>query len=213
MNCNYCSDSNFESEDDLYQHIRSEHDEEEVSQIDARKVRKQYGGFEGSPVGFMKKYGMLFAGAFVAAIVVGIVAYTVFMGGSNGENSSEQFSHVETTPSGTAHYHGQFYMSINGNNVDFSQQQYQLQDNSFHFESGEGVRWHGHANNITIQYALATLDIKLTEDYVTVNGDKYERGSEAEVSVTVNGSEVDPATYTLQRDDTVTVEINTNVEE
>lgn len=205
MDCKYCPET-FDSEDDYYSHLASSHTESEVTNLEAKKVKNSYGGFsdEESERDYILMAGLFVAGLFAA----GILASVFFMGGDG--STSGEYEHVEHYPSGQAHEHGQWHMEVNGEEIDFSQDKYQVADDKFHFEGGDGERWHAHAQNITIQYALATLGFEVTENHVRFNDTTYERPEEATVTVLVNGEEVDPVTYRLSDGDAVRISIETN---
>ena len=70
---------------------------------------------------------------------------------------------------------------------------------AFDFEGGDGQVWHGHAQRVTLEWAMSSLGIEVTTNAVTFEGTTY-RDSDPQyaVSVTVNGEPVDPGAYVLQ---------------
>jgi hypothetical protein len=99
---------------------------------------------------------------------------------------------------------------VAGDAVDFSQDRYQLADRQFHFEGGDGERWHAHARGVTLEYALATLDIGATTDSVWYDGTRYTDGENANVTLAVDGESVNPKEYVLQQGDAVRVVVRPN---
>jgi hypothetical protein len=99
------------------------------------------------------------------------------------------------------HGHGLINVTIAGERVDFSRSEYQRprEFSAFHFERGNGRMWHKHADGVTLEYAMATLGIGVSENTVAIDGTTY-RDSDpgTNVSVTVDGQAVDPATYELE---------------
>lgn len=198
VDCDYC-DASFDSEDAYLEHLGSAH-EGELGSIDRRRVDEYSGGSDdgGSiPTGPAILVGVI---GFSLAIVVYVV---VFMGGSGGGGGGPATTNgieVAQTPGElrSAHEHGTMEVRIDGQRLDFSQSQYQVADRKFHFEGGDGRVWHGHASGVTLEYALATLDIRATENSVTYGGTTYTDGENANVSITVDGDPVDPETYVLQ---------------
>jgi hypothetical protein len=193
--CTYCGAS-FDDEDAYLAHLEAEH-EGELGPIDRRKVQ---GGSDGDggfdvPTGPVVLTVVLLAG-------VGVVAFSLLGGGGGGGSGGGTVNGiaVETTPAATAdHYHGTANVTVLGERIDFSQQRYQLQADAFHFEGGNGVVWHGHAQRVTLQYAMATLDINVTESTVTVDGTTYRDASDDyAVTVEVDGESVTPSDYVLQ---------------
>jgi hypothetical protein len=202
--CDHCGAS-FDDETAYLKHLRDEHPDD-LGRIEQRRIDSLGGGDGGvdaAPVAL---------GAVLVAAVA-IVAYVVFFtggsGGSGGTGGSGTVNgyQVAQLPTGQAyqgtHYHGQLRMAVQGDTVDFSQQQYQLQAEAFHFE-GDG-RWHVHAPGVTLEFAMATLSIGVTDDSVTYEGTTYTDGEGASVQVLVNGNDVDPASYVLQDGDRVEI--------
>lgn len=111
----------------------------------------------------------------------------------------------------SVHYHGTITMRVGSHRVDFSREQYQLQADAFHFEHGEGKRWHVHAKGVTLQYALETLGITVTNRSVSYRGRTY-RGREpgTTVRIAVDGKPVTPSEYVLQPRDRVRIIVRTS---
>lgn len=199
--CDHCGAS-FDDETAYLRHLRDEH-ADALGRIEQRRVDSlggDDGGLDAAPVAL---------GAVLVAAVA-IVAYVVFFtGGSGGTGGSGMINgyQVAQLPTGQAyegtHYHGQLEMRVTGETVDFSQEQYQLQADAFHFE-GDG-RWHVHAPGVTLEYALATLSIGVSDDSVTYQGTTYTDDENARVQVLVNGNDVEPASYVLQDGDTIEI--------
>ena len=130
-----------------------------------------------------------------------IGGYVVFAGGPGGSDTGNGIE-VEQTPgrvSESAHEHGIINVTIEGERVDFGDPDYRRprEFGAFHFEGGDGRAWHKHADGVTLEYAMATLGIDVSEDRVTVDGESY-RDGDAGASLTVGGEPVDPTTYQLQ---------------
>lgn len=206
--CDYCGES-FPGEDAYLQHLHDEH-YDELGTIDRRRVDSTVADDDGGiPTGPLAVVGVVLA----AALIVG---YVVFIAGGNGggDGATVNGIEVEQTPTGQpfqgTHYHGTIEMTVAGEQVDFSQQQYQLQADEFHFEGGDGERWHAHAPGVTLEYAMATLGIEVTADSVTYEGTTYgDSDSGTTVVVEVNGESVDPAEYVLEDGDHVRIEVQT----
>jgi hypothetical protein len=188
--CPHCPES-FEGETAYLEHLRDDHPDE-FGPVDERRLDQLHGD-DGEPV---SSTALLLGGLAVA--VVGVVLFVTFgLGGSSADEGVD----AARTPSnvGSVHSHGIMEMVVLGERVDFSQEQYQLQANAFHFEGGQGRVWHGHAQGVTLEWAMASLDIQVTADSVTFEGTTYrDSNPEYDVSVTVNGESVDPSAYVLQ---------------
>ena len=188
--CPHCTES-FEDEAGFLAHLRDDHPAE-FGAVDRRRLEQLSGGDDDGISGT----ALLLSG--LALAVVGIVVFVTFgLGGSSGDDGVA----AAQTPTnvGSAHHHGTLEMVVLGERVDFSQSQYQLQANAFHFEAGEGTVWHVHAQGVTLDWAMSSLGIEVTEHSVTFDGTTYRDSSpEYAVSVTVDGEPVDPETYVLQ---------------
>ncbi len=107
---------------------------------------------------------------------------------------------------GTVHYHGTITVSADGQQPDFSEQQYQVQDDYFHFENGDGSEYHVHGQGVTLEYALETLGIGVTDTALSHDGAVYnDSRTDQRVVYEVNGEAVNPETYVLQQGDEVVV--------
>jgi hypothetical protein len=205
--CEYCGES-FAGEDQYLHHLHDEH-YDELGNIDRRRVDDAVGDDDGGiPTGPLAVVGVVLA----AALIVGYVVFVAGGNGGGGDGATVNGIAVEQTPTGEpfqgTHYHGTIEMAVGGEHVDFSQRQYQVQADAFHFENNDGERWHAHAPGVTLEYAMATLGIHVTESTVTYDGTTYRDGDEGTtVVVEVNGESVDPTSYVLQDGDAVHIEV------
>lgn len=204
--CNYCGDT-FEDEAAELRHLQEEH-EGELGPIDQRRVEEEFEGAEDSGIAT----GPLVLGVVILAAVLVVVYVVVFVGGGSGASPATEtaadgdageasLAEVAQTPGamGSAHEHGTIEVVIDGQRIDFSRQEYQLAADQFHFEGGEGRVWHKHATGVTLEWAMASLDIGVSEETVVFEGTVY-RDSDPGTTVTVevNGEPVDPQTYVLE---------------
>jgi len=197
--CEYCS-SSFDDEKSYYAHLGEEH-ADELGPIDRRRVEQHTGGSddEGLPTGPLILFGVI---AFALVVVAYVI---VFMGsgssvGEAGPPATINGINVSKTPVnvGESDFHGRINVTIAGEQLDFSQQRFQLQDQAFHFENGGGSVWHGHGDALTLQYAMATLGINVTDSTVAYDGTTYrDSDSETTVRVQLNGDNIDPSNATL----------------
>ena len=185
--CDYCGES-FDGEVPD-SHLRAEH-LEELGPIDRRRLGEAEAD-DGLPTGPI-------ALVVVIGLAAALVAYVVFFAGSGSASGAGPYQ--------SDHYHGTMEVTVLGDRVDFSQQQYQVQDQRFHFEGGDGTQWHAHATDVTLGYGMEALGFDVTSDSFTYQGTTYEDGSEYDVSVTVNGNPVGPG-YVLKEGDSVVVTV------
>ena len=186
--CDYCG-ATHDGEGAHLDHLESEH-YDELGPIDKRRVDDRGSGFD-VPVGPIAIGVVLVAAA-------GILGYVVFVAGGNGGQ--------EVGPYQSDHYHGPMEMTVLGNDVDFSQSQYQVRDNRFHFEDRNGQRWHAHATGVTFGYAMNALGFDVSTDPNTLvyRGDTYTDGEGYEVVFEVNGNDVSP-NYVLKDGDHIRI--------
>jgi molybdopterin converting factor small subunit len=186
--CDYCGAA-FRDEGAYHDHLRNEH-RDELGPIDRRLVGV---ADEGSslPVGPIALVAILG----VTAALVGYVVF--FTGGSSASGVG---------PAGSDHYHGTIEVTVLGEQVDFSRSAYQLRDDRFHFEGGQGTEWHAHASGVTLGYAMESLGFDLTRDSFTYQGTTYEDGAGYEVRIQVNDEAVGPD-YVLQDGDRVRISV------
>lgn len=194
--CDYCGDA-FDDEDDYLRHLADNH-YEELGRVEKKRVGDLTGDEESN----------IFVYVGVGVVLLGIAAalYFVFFGGNGGGG---EFTAVEPGQAGTAHVHGTIEVVIDGERIDFSQREYQVQDRRFHFEGGRGQRWHVHATDVTLGYGMSTLGIGIDGNSVTFNGTTYsDSDPNTDVTVEVNGRSVDASRYVLRDGDRVRIAVN-----
>jgi len=196
--CDHCRRS-FEDEGAYLRHLRDEH-AGELSRIEQRRVDDLNDDSDGVPT------AAVYGATVVGILLAGAVAYVFFIGGGSANGDVK----VEPHSSGSVHYHGTMNVTIDGQTLDFSEDRYQMQDRQyFHYEAGDGSQWHVHGQDVTLEYALHTLDIQVTENSVTFEGTTYSDDDGTTVTIEVNGESVNPRDYVLQRGDSVRVVVTT----
>lgn len=180
--CDYCGES-FGSEKAYHKHLKAEH-EGELGPIDRRRV-----GLEGSEGSSLSDAAGPIALGVIILFAAGIIGYLVFLPGGTPQPHNL----------GAVHGHGTINVTVLGQSPNFASEQYQYQDNYFHFEGGSGRFWHVHGEGVTLAYAMETLGIGVTDNSVTFNGTTYEDSApQYDVEVTVGGEDVDPSQYVLR---------------
>lgn len=80
-------------------------------------------------------------------------------------------------PIGSAHVHAIFVVKLDGQNVDFSQRQYQVgaTGNSYiHFEGGDGSTIHRHSTKVPIGEYLRSVNIDIRDGcFILGNGEQF----------------------------------------
>lgn len=149
-------------------------------------------------------------------VVLGIVLVlsigalgVVLISSSDEETPEARNAEIQPTNLWSVHHHGTIEVIIDGQEIDFSQERYQNQAGAFHFEGGEGSRWHVHAQNVTLEYAMGTLGFDITDSSVRYQGQTYQDGApNGTVTITVNEEPVDPSTYVLRDGDQIRIVAN-----
>lgn len=108
------------------------------------------------------------------------------------------------------HIHGDMTVTVDGEQVDFSNSKYQSSDRYFHFEGGTGEYWHAHSWSLSLGYGLSSLPgFSVDGDTITHNGTTYDPATPGTtVTVTVNGEPVDIDEYYLKDGDDVEITLN-----
>jgi hypothetical protein len=200
--CDYCSES-FEDEEPYLEHLRDEHGDD-LGPIEQRRVDALDDGGDGLP-------GFVYAAvAVVGLVLVGGVAVGLLGGGGGGNGQLNDSAPQQPVGLGTVHEHGGMTVTIDGQTLDFSQREYQLQNDYFHYENGDGSQWHVHGSGVTLEYGLETLGMDVAPDALAFEGTVYRTSEGDTVRYVVNGQSVDPTTYELQQGDQVEVVATSN---
>jgi hypothetical protein len=190
--CSYCGAS-FDDEEAYLVHLRDSH-ADELGPIDERRISELDGddrSFATGPIAL----------GIILLIALTAVAYIVVSGGISGDSAGANGPQNV----GESDYHGTMAMFVAGQPVDFSRQRYQVQDRAFHFEGGDGSTWHGHATDITLEYAIETLGIEVTNSSIVYDGTSYNQSEGEIVSFEVDGESVPPTDYVIERGDRINV--------
>ncbi|SDZ89012.1 hypothetical protein SAMN04488065_1033 [Haloplanus vescus] len=190
--CRYCGET-FDDEGAHDDHLKAEH-ADELGPIDRRRLSVD--DDEGRVSLRMVALG-------VVVLLAGVVVVYATLMGSEGASRP-----IEPTDVGAVHYHGTINVTIGNQSVDFSQQRFQYEStnvDAFHFEGGDGSEWHVHARSVTLQWAMATIGLEVTDETVTADGETYGDDPDETAIVEVNGSPVEPSTYILQEGDHIRI--------
>ena len=195
--CRYC-DARFDDEAALIQHLGTEHAADELSPIDQRRVKGHTDSDDGGlPTGAIAGIGI------GVVLVIGMLVAVVLVAGGGGDEPLLYTDDVAKTPSDfdSLHEHGLMDVEIDGEVFDFANDQSLIMADPywFHFHGGNNV-WHTHGQDITLEYALATLGIVVDDGGTVIeyNGEHYDdRDENTTVSITVDGEAVDPSEHVL----------------
>ncbi|WP_267640897.1 EGFR-like transmembrane domain-containing protein [Haloarchaeobius amylolyticus] len=205
--CDHCGGS-FDEEAAYLRHLRDEH-HDELGRIERRRVDGLDDG--GGPPTSTIALGV--AGVLFALIVGGLLVSLGSGNSSAGAATTFVDDSVRQPASlGTVHEHGPMTVTVDGRSLDFSQNKYQLQDDFFHYENGDGSTWHVHGQGVTLEYALESLGMGVTQNGFAFGDEVYRASEGSTVVYEVNGQPVDPERYVLQDGDRVRVVADDPVE-
>ena len=111
------------------------------------------------------------------------------------QNSEQNFT------LGSAHEHAQFFLNVNGSEEEFADRKYQLQSRYVHLENFKPHIVHKHSENVTWIYFLETINVEAGEKCVKFKGNE-QCGN---VSITLNGEEVDSLDQEIQQGDKLAI--------
>ena len=143
-------------------------------------------------------------------IILPIIAAIVIIAGiSLYVFSQNTLSVAGFGPLGSAHEHAAFLVKVNGQNIDFSQPQYQVQSDYIHVENGDGTTLHRHATNVTFVDFLKSvkMDIDKKNNCLTfTNGTEYCDDDNNKLRTFINGNSTGSISdYVLNNDDRLLV--------
>jgi sulfur carrier protein ThiS len=213
--CTHCGES-FADEDASLAHLASTH-RDDLGAIEERRVAAyEDAGDGGAPTS-------LYAAIGVVGLLLAVAVYALLSGGGGDDRTLAQEA---TSPMagggsvpapaqdavvaprnyGATHEHGTMAVVVDGTRLDFARPRYQMQADGFHFEERNGRQYHLHAERVSLEYALETLGIGVTEHALSYDGTVYDdREAGVTVAYRVNGERVDPENTLLGQGDRVEV--------
>ena len=120
----------------------------------------------------------------IAAIVI-IAGISIYVFSQNNQ------SVAGFGPLGSAHEHAAFLVKVNGQNIDFSQPQYQVQSDYIHVENGDGTTLHRHATNVTFVDFLKSVKMDIDKKnncLAFTNGTEYCDDDNNKLRTFINGN-------------------------
>lgn len=125
-------------------------------------------------------------------IILPIIAAIVIIAGiSIYVFSQNTLSVAGFGPLGSAHEHAAFLVKVNGQNIDFSQPQYQVQSDYIHVENGDGTTLHRHATNVTFVDFLKSVKMDIDKKnncLAFTNGTEYCDDENNKLRTFINGN-------------------------
>lgn len=118
---------------------------------------------------------------------------------------------------GSAHQHAAFLVKVNGENIDFSQPQYQVVSDFIHVENGDGTTLHRHATNVTFADFLESVKMDIDEEnncLIFTNGTQYCNNNGNQLRTFVNGNSAESISdYVINDSDRLLVIYGNETEE
>lgn len=166
--CEYCNEM-FSNEDAYLKHLAAMH-AEEAGPIDHRRLENRL-THDGS---FLR---IIYYGV---GVVIILIALGVILLGIGVITDGDQ-----------VHEHGTLIVEVDGERVDFDQQQYH-EPERFHFHEGNSTTWHMHPERLTFEEAMAELGMPVTETSITIEGTTYDDDDpDTTITMQINGEPAD----------------------
>lgn len=212
MGCDYC-DAEFSTNKERIEHVLAEH-RDELTGHERDSLKRELKQLEDAPEDSGMPVRKIGAAAFVLAALIGGGYLAVAQGiitVSTGPTGAASNGDVPLGPAGSTHHHALFAVSIDGDRIDFSRPQYQMQSREVHFEHGDGSTIHVHATGVTIGYTLNTLGMELTDSCLTLRSGEEYCDDTGDLAVTVNGNGVEDGPGHVIRDgESIRITYNSN---
>jgi hypothetical protein len=211
LDCEYC-DKEFDNETELHIHWGEEHEDELNShqQEKVKKAEREKDKQRQRKKAKRKEYRNY---ALMGVLLIGLVAGGAalapklsFLSGGSGNLGA----------TGSAHYHADFSVAIEGEEVDFSQSRYQVVSNKAHVEGGNGDVVHAHATGAHFRFFLRTLGFDYNATYLkTPNEEYYENGKQVRMFVNTAGDwrEIEPKDFRFETGDRILLTYGNYTEE
>lgn len=167
--CEKCSKS-FKTEEALNQHNNAKH-----SSLKEDKIFSSYKK--------QKRNSKILVYGVIAVAVVAVIAIAFFF--------MQNLPSASIGVPGSAHYHADIKVYIEGTPINFAQSRFQLQSQYIHFESGDGDIVHYHATGIPFSFFFETLGINLSDSCIEYNNANYCTNAEKSLKLYVNGEKVE----------------------
>ncbi|XVH32714.1 hypothetical protein ACNS7O_05875 [Haloferacaceae archaeon DSL9] len=136
------------------------------------------------------------------------------MGDEQEDVDFDDVEHEEPYDNGEVHAHGSFNFRVDGRPHYLGDMEENWGDEAnehFYFSEsdGEGDRtWHMHSRGVTLAYAVHGIPVfQFDGSRLAYDGEVYD---ESQYSLDVNGEEVDPSEYVIERGDTINLMIESD---
>lgn len=213
VECEYCEEE-FDDETELHIHWGEEH-EDELNSHDKEKVKKAEREKDKEAQRKKAKRKEYRNYAILGVIIVGLVG----AGAMIAPELTETFSGGEGNigAAGSAHYHADFSVVVNGEEIDFSQSKYQVVSQKAHVEGGDGDVVHAHASGAHFRFFLRTVGFDYNSTFLQTPGERYAESDGNEVRMFVNTAEdwreIEPDDFKFETGDRILLTYGNYTEE
>jgi len=114
-------------------------------------------------------------------IIISLVSIAVLFGGfvyfdqnmPQNPESNIEFEKYYPGPLGSDHAHTAIVIFINGDPINFAQEQFQLKSRYIHFENNNPYQIHRHATNVPLEMLFDSIGIDITNQCIIVSDKSY----------------------------------------
>ena len=174
---------------------------------DDNKKKKSY--FDISRKKRSKNFKTVILPIIAAIVIIAVISMYV--------SSQNTLSVAGFGPLGSAHEHAAFIVKVNGQNIDFSQPQYQVQSDYIHVENGDGSTLHRHATNVTFADFLKSVKMDIDKKnncLIFTNGTEYCDDNNNKLRTFINGNSTKSISdYVLYNNDRLLVTYGNETDE
>ena len=135
------------------------------------------------------------------AVLIAVAAYSISVYSQNVKPPTDY------GPLGSAHVHAAFAVKLNGTQLDFSKDKYQVKSRYMHVENGDGTTLHRHATGVPIAEFFKSIRMNTTDTcFTTDNKTQYCSNGNQNLEFFVNGNRTKSiADYVFNDDDRILI--------
>jgi len=110
---------------------------------------------------------------------------------------------------GSAHAHAAIVVFINGDQINYGLEQYQISSKYIHFENNNPYVIHRHATNASLELLFSSFGMRIMADCITLHGELFCTEENQTLTFFVNGEEVhsDISQYVFDHNDKIMISL------
>jgi len=213
VECEFCEEE-FEDETELHLHWEEKH-EEELNSHQEEKIKKAKREKKKERERKRAKRKEYRNYAVLGVILVALVGGGAMVAPQLTSSMPEAPGNIG--PAGSAHYHADFSVVVDGEEIDFSRSEYQVVSSKAHVEGGNGDVVHSHATGAHFRFFMRTLGFDYNSTFLQTPGDTYREGENGEVRMFVNTDEdwreIEPTDFRFETGDQILLTYGNYTEE